>query len=251
MKSIQNEKLNKLKIVKSQIDELDDDLSSISEPLTKKSGAFFFVGKPSSGKTSIWLSLLLSHGRGVSTGFYRKFDKVYLFSGSLDTLPMKELGLDSGRVFDSYDENKLKEIVKNEKDSADNNNVLIVFDDLIRDISGKKGMYLEKLILNRRHAIQNKDNDKVKSGLTIFITSQSYNMLPLRMRKNLSDIVLFSSTNAKELNSIKDELMYDLDKTQQNNILKHCWSIPYGFCYIKSNATTADRYYQNFNKIVI
>jgi hypothetical protein len=30
MQSIQNEKLNKLKIVKSQIDELDDDLSTIS-----------------------------------------------------------------------------------------------------------------------------------------------------------------------------------------------------------------------------
>ena len=136
MKSIHNEKLDKLKIVKSQIDELDTDLESVAEPLTKKSGAFFFVGKPSSGKTSLWLSLLLSHGRGVSTGFYRKFDKVYLFSGSLDTLPMKELGLDSGRIFDSYDENKLKEIIKNEKDSCDNNNVLIIFDDLIRDLSG-------------------------------------------------------------------------------------------------------------------
>ena len=151
-------------------------------------------------------------------------------------------------LFKKYD---IKTIIKNEKDSGDNNNVLLIFDDLIRDISGKKGMYLEKLILNRRHAIQNKDNDKVKSGLTIFITSQSYNMLPLRMRKNLSDIVLFSSTNAKELNSIKDELMYDLDKNQQNNILKHCWNVPYGFVYIKSNATTTDRYYQNFNKIVI
>jgi len=59
MQSIQNEKLNKLKIVKSQIDELDEDLQDIAEPLTKKSGAFFFVGKPGSGKTSIFLSLLL------------------------------------------------------------------------------------------------------------------------------------------------------------------------------------------------
>lgn len=251
MKSIKNEKLDKLKIVKSQIDDLDNDLASIAEPLSKKSGAFFFVGKPSSGKTSLWLSLLLSHGKGSSTGFYRKFDKVYLFSGSLDTLPMEKLGLDSGRIYDSYDENILKEIIKNEKDSADNNNVLLIFDDLIRDISGKKGIYLEKLILNRRHAIQNKDNDKVKSGLTIFITAQSYNMLNLRMRKNLSDIILFSSTNAKELNSIKDELMYDIDKNKQNAVLKYCWSIPYGFCYIKSNATTEARYYQNFNKIVI
>ena len=251
MNSIKNEKLSNLKIVKSSIDELDEDLADIAEPLTKKSGAFFFVGKPSSGKTSLFLSLLLSHGKGISTGFYKKFDKVYLFSASLDTLPLNQLGLDTSRIFDSYDDNKLQDIIKTEKESGDNNNICIIFDDLIKDISGKKGAYLEKLVLNRRHAIQNKSNDKVKSGITIFITGQSYNMLSLKIRKNLSDIILFSSTNQKELESIKSELMSDISKSEQNKILNYCWSVPYGFCYIKSNSTTSDRYYQNFNKIII
>lgn len=251
MNSIKNEKLSNLKIIKSSIDELDEDLADIAEPLTKKSGAFFFCGKPSSGKTSLFLSLLLSHGKGISTGFYKKFDKVYLFSASLDTLPLGQLGLDSGRIFDSYDDNKLQEIIKNEKDSAQNNNICLIFDDLIKDISGKKGAYLEKLVLNRRHAIQNKSNDKVKSGITIFITGQSYNMLNLKIRKNLSDIILFSSTNQRELKSIKEELMSDISKTKSIDILNYAWSIPYGFLYIKSNATTSDRYFQNFNKIVI
>lgn len=251
MESIQNEKLNKLKIIKSSIDELDNDLADIAEPLTKKSGAFFFCGKPSSGKTSLFLSLLLSHGKGISTGFYKKFDKVYLFSASLDTLPLEQLGLDSNRIYDSYDDNKLQEIIKSEKESTENNNICLIFDDLIKDISGKKGAYLEKLILNRRHAIQNKSNDKVKSGITIFITGQSYNMLNLKIRKNLSDIILFSSTNQKELESIKSELMSDISKTKSIDILNYCWSIPYGFCYIKANQTTNERYYQNFNKIVI
>jgi len=104
--------------------------------------------------------------------------------------------------------------------------------------------------LNRRHAIQNKSNDKVKSGITIFITGQSYNMLSLKIRKNLSDIILFSSTNERELKSIKEELMSDISKTEQNKILNYSWSVPYGFVYIKSNATTESRYYQNFNLIV-
>jgi len=43
MNSIKNEKLSNLKIIKSSIDELDEDLADIAEPLTKKSGAFFFV----------------------------------------------------------------------------------------------------------------------------------------------------------------------------------------------------------------
>jgi len=251
MNSIKNEKLSNLKIIKSSIDELDEDLADIAEPLTKKSGAFFFCGKPSSGKTSLFLSLLLSHGKGISTGFYKKFDKVYLFSASLDTLPLPQLGLDSSRIFDSYDDNTLQQIIKDEKQSSNNDNICLIFDDLIKDISGKKGAYLEKLVLNRRHAIQNKSNDKVKSGITIFITGQSYNMLSLKIRKNLSDIILFSSTNQKELESIKSELMSDISKKEQNTILNYCWSIPYGFCYIKSNSTTSDRYYQNFNKIII
>jgi len=194
---------------------------------------------------------LLSHGKGISTGFYKKFDKVYLFSASLDTLPLPQLGLDSSRIFDSYDDNTLQQIIKDEKQSSNNDNICLIFDDLIKDISGKKGAYLEKLVLNRRHAIQNKSNDKVKSGITIFITGQSYNMLSLKIRKNLSDIILFSSTNQKELESIKSELMSDISKKEQNTILNYCWSIPYGFCYIKSNSTTSDRYYQNFNKIII
>jgi predicted NACHT family NTPase len=75
MEIIKNNNI-KLKVIKSDIDDLDADLEKIDEPLCKKSGAYYIVGRPGSGKTSLWLSLLLTK----NNGYYRKFDKIYLIN---------------------------------------------------------------------------------------------------------------------------------------------------------------------------
>jgi len=232
----------KLKVVKQDIDELDDDLKKINEPLSKKSGAYYIVGRPQSGKTSLWLSMLLTKHQG----YYRKFDKIYLISNSLATLPLPLLNLPAEQIFDGYNEEELFEILKNEKESKENNNILIVIDDCIKDLKSKK---FNKLILNRRHIIQNVDNPKVKSGVMIFLTGQTYSLLELQVRKNMSDVILFPTSNSKELISIKSELMSDLNPKQQDEILKLAWSRPYSFLYIKMNNQMSTKYYSNFDRI--
>jgi hypothetical protein len=232
----------KLKVVKQDIDDLDEDLKKITEPLSKKSGAYYFVGRPQSGKTSLWLSMLLTKNQG----YYRKFDKIYLISNSLATLPLPLLNLPPEQIFDGYNEEELFEILKNEKESKENNNILIVIDDCIKDLKSKK---FNKLILNRRHIIQNVDNPKTKSGVMIFITGQTYNLLELQVRKNMSDVILFPTSNSKELISIKSELMSDLNPKQQDEILKLAWSRPYSFLYIKMNNQMSTKYYSNFDRI--
>ena len=232
----------KLKVIKQDIDDLDDDLKKINEPLSKKSGAYYIVGRPQSGKTSLWLSMLLTKNQG----YYRKFDKIYLISNSLATLPLPLLNLPPEQIFDGYDEEQLFEILKNEKESKENNNILIVIDDCIKDLKSKK---FNKLILNRRHIIQNVDNPKTKSGVMIFITGQTYNLLELQVRKNMSDVILFPTSNSKELISIKSELMSDLNPKQQDEILKLAWSRPYSFLYIKMNNQMSTKYYSNFDRI--
>ena len=232
----------KLKVVKQDIDDLDDDLKKINEPLSKKSGAYYIVGRPQSGKTSLWLSMLLTKNQG----YYRKFDKIYLISNSLATLPLPLLNLPAEQIFDGYNEEELFEILKNETESKENNNILIVIDDCIKDLKSKK---FNKLILNRRHIIQNVDNPKVKSGVMIFITGQTYNLLELQVRKNMSDVILFPTSNSKELISIKSELMSDLNPKQQDEILKLAWSRPYSFLYIKMNNQMSTKYYSNFDRI--
>ena len=232
----------KLKVVKQDIDDLDEDLKKINEPLSKKSGAYYIVGRPQSGKTSLWLSMLLTKNQG----YYRKFDKIYLISNSLATLPLPLLNLPPEQIFDGYDEEQLFEILTNEKESKENNNILIVIDDCIKDLKSKK---FNKLILNRRHIIQNVDNPKTKSGVMIFITGQTYNLLELQVRKNMSDVILFPTSNSKELISIKSELMSDLNPKQQDEILKLAWSRPYSFLYIKMNNQMNKKYYSNWDLI--
>ena len=232
----------KLKVVKQDIDDLDEDLKKINEPLSKKSGAYYIVGRPQSGKTSLWLSMLLTKNQG----YYRKFDKIYLISNSLATLPLPLLNLPPEQIFDGYNEEELFEILKNEKESKENNNILIVIDDCIKDLKSKK---FNKLILNRRHIIQNVDNPKTKSGVMIFITGQTYNLLELQVRKNMSDVILFPTSNSKELISIKSELMSDLNPKQQDEILKLAWSRPYSFLYIKMNNQMSKKYYSNWDLI--
>ena len=69
-------------------------------------------------------------------------------------------------------------------------------------------------VLNRRHVMQN-PAENGQSGLSIIITSQKYNGLPLYLRTNMSHIVCFATKNQKELSAIKDELLGDLNPKQQ------------------------------------
>jgi GTPase SAR1 family protein len=241
MEIIKNDRI-KLKLIKQSIDELDPDLEKIEEPLPKKSMAMYLVGAPGSGKTSLLLSLLLS-----KTAYLKKFDKVYLLSGSLQTLPPELIAnLPEDQVFDEYNIDSIYEKVKEEKDSALNPNVLFILDDVVKDIRAKT---FNKLILNRRHIIQNATNPKVKAGCSIWITSQTYNLLELQIRKNMNAIILFPTANRKELECIKNELMMDLNPKQQDEILKYAWSKPYGFLFIRMDKPKALKYYSNFDSI--
>jgi len=76
-------------------------------------------------------------------------------------------------------------------------------------------------------------------------------MLPLALRTALSHIVIFKSTNTQECKAIKDELMNDLDKEDQELLLEHCWKRPYGFTFIDVNAQKNKRYHSNFDAIEI
>ena len=82
------------------------------------------------------------------------------------------------------------------------------------------------LLQNRRHLTQNNDK-KGAANLSIWVTSQKYNMLPLALRTALSHVAIFKSTNTQEKRAIQDELMSDLDKGQQEELLDVCWNRPY------------------------
>ena len=164
----------------------------------------------------------------------------------MNTLPLSKLKLNDERMFMKYNDEILDEILEEERNGENLNNVIIL-DDCIRDLSKSKNLC--RTILNRRHQTQNPDEEG-QSGLSIFITSQKYNGLPLYLRANLSHIMVFATKNKKELDALKDEVMGDLSSTEQQGVLDLAWKDRYGFLFIDLNKKKEERYYQNFNKIV-
>ena len=250
MKILDNKILTHVPPIKQTVDDLSDLPYIPADPLPKKSFAMYICGFSSSGKTTLWNSMLLSHPTkkkpDIPRFYYRFFDKIFIFSPSKDTLPLDKLKIGDDRIFIKYTNEDLQNIIDEEKEDENLNN-LIILDDSIKQIKNRPEVH--KLVLNRRHLTQN-PNEEGQAGLSVIITSQKYNAVDLILRTNMSDIFIFKTENQKELNAIKEELMADLSPEQQEELLKEAFKEKYSFLYIKGYEGTKDRYYIKFNKVV-
>ena len=250
MKVLDNKILTHVPPIKQAVDDLSDLPYLPADPLPKKSFSMYICGFSSSGKTTLWNSMLLSHPTkkkpDIPRFYYRFFDKIFIFSPSKDTLPLDKLKIGDDRIFIKYTNEDLQNIISEEKENENLNN-LILIDDSIKTIKNNSNVH--SLILNRRHLTQN-PNEEGHAGLSVIITSQKYNACDLITRVNMSDIILFKTENSKELNCIKEELMGDLEKDIQDKVLKLAWKDKYSFLLIKNYLGTKDRYYVRFNKII-
>lgn len=243
MKIVKNE-ISKIPKMPCDVDNLDDLPYLPKNPLPIKSFAMYIVGAPGSGKTNLLISLLTSK----KPKYYKRFfDRVEIISESIQTLPKSFLKLlNEEQQHEKFEDDLIYDLVTKMKESENDNN-LIVIDDCIRSIGRSKN--LSKLYLNRRH-ITHDPNKEGHGGLAILTTSQKYTLLPLEFRNANSDIILFKTSNNAELNRIKDELLLDLDKHQQDELLKLAWEKKYNFLYIKVNSPLEDKYYINFDKVL-
>jgi len=241
--------LSNIPLIKSDVDK--DNFPYIPFSPLPKRFSMYICGSPASGKTSLWTSLLLSHPTKKSPKlpryYYKFFENISIISGSLATLPLKKFGLPENQLHNKYSDELLKDTIEDLRED-ENFNSLIVLDDVIRDLTRSK--ILTSVILNRRHICQNPDEMDMAS-LSIMITSQKFNMLPLSLRCNMSHVIVFKTTNSAELRAIKDELMADLNPSQQNEILELAWDEPYSFLFIDVFAPKDRRYYRKFDLIEI
>jgi GTPase SAR1 family protein len=244
MKVIKNE-LSNVPKAPCDIDDLTDLPYIPAKPLPIKSFAMLICGAPGSGKTNLLLSLLMSKGKKK---YYRKFfDRIYLISGSLATLPKKFIEkIPEDQVFSEYNEDILIDIINGLKDGP-NYNSLLILDDVIRSISRSRN--LSKVFLNRRHITHN-ENEEGNGGLSVMLTTQKYNLASLEFRNAMSDIIIFKSGNAQEINAIKSELMTDLSTELQDKLLKEAWKEKYSFLMIKPNQDIQNKYYIKFDRVM-
>lgn len=249
---IENKFLTEINPPPQEIDSVADLPYIPIQPCPAKSSAIYIVGEPGSGKSSLMTAMLYQRKTkkkpNINRIYYRFFDKIYLISPSLHTLNLEKLKLNPDRMSNRYSDELLTDILEEMKEDENENNLIIV-DDSIRDIS-RKDKKFASCVLNRRHCTQNESKDG-QAGLSIWVTSQAYKLMPLHLRVNFSDYILFRTDKKSQRDAIRDELMADLNKEQQDEVFKLAWQNKYDFLLIKGCEPTENRYYKKFSKIVI
>jgi hypothetical protein len=170
----------------------DAPIPNVYDPLPKFYNFFLLlIGVPGSGKSTFWINMINKKNKHT---LYKKFDKVFIFSNSFKTIS-EEIKLPKDRIYEGISE--LEDVVESLNDSDDK--ILLIIDDCINDINDDK--FMTSLIYNRRHKA---------GGISIIITTQVYNKLPLSLRKCATDLVLYNTSSKRELDSIYEDYINNI-----------------------------------------
>ena len=166
-----------------------------TDPFENRSFFTVFVGQPRSGKTSHMISALTS-----SKVYNKVFDHIFVFMPEHSRKSMKKnpfRHIKQNQLYNELTHANLKAVldVMDESSSDDSdgehepsNNLIIIDDMTIFLKQHAVAALLTYIILNRRHL-----------RVSIMITVQYYNSLPMPIRKNISSIVLCNKpVNNKE-----------------------------------------------------
>jgi hypothetical protein len=118
---------------------------------------------------------------------------------------------------------------------------------VIKDLNRSK--ILSKIFLNRRHITHNSEMEG-QGGLAVIVLSQKFTLLNLEYRNAVSHFILFKTSNASELKRIKEEIMYDLDDDEFNELTKLAWKDKFSFIFVDLNKPKNEKYYIKFDKVV-
>lgn len=202
----------------------------VRKPLPSWNFASLVAGVPGSGKTSLIINLVKKY-------YKKKFDRVYLFSGSLQTLPDTFLDkLNEERIHTSLE--PLEGIVKELKEDEEKPKTLIIIDDLVKDVI-EYNKEVMNLLYNRRH---------IAGGCCVFLITQKLTKIPLGIRAGFDSVYFFSLNNKKELNSLYDDFITDLDRKEFDEMIKYIMDskVKHPFLFIdKKNGD----YYLKFNRL--
>lgn len=210
---------------------------NIQPPLPKTAHFASLMGSAGSGKTSLMINMLTSKGMYKSA-----FDHVHLCCPKNSIGSLKDdiwEGHPADKIHDTLDYHTLNVIAGKCEDRAKvkphGETTLLIIDDMTaflkkREIEDK----LREMIYNRRHL-----------RLSIWMLVQSYNSIPLAVRKTLSHFFMFRPRNKKEAESIWEELMF-MPRKLGDELLKYVYREQYDFMMGDCNTGEV---YRNFNKI--
>lgn len=203
--------------------------------------AFFMgiIGSAGSGKTSLLVNFLTKKEM-----YSKAFDHVHLFC------PKTSLGSLKDDIWEGHPADKMHDVLnfstldkmeqicrERAQEKPKPKTTLLVIDDMTVFLKQKEvDDKLRALVYNRRHLY-----------LSIMILVQSYNAMPLALRKTLSHFFLFKPRNKREAEAIWEELMF-VPKTTGAALLRFTFRGRYDF--LMGNCGTGE-FYRNFNLVDI
>lgn len=220
---------------------LDDDIKwKIPYPMPSKSFYLNIVGKPSSGKSSMWISSITSLNKRYR--IYRGvFDRIYIFIPQTSYKSVENLfeRHTEDRIYHELTQETLEELHEELEENANENlTSLVIIDDFsayLKDAEIEKILF--KINTNRRHIMTS----------IIIIQHTLLNIQP-RLRKQASHLILFKTTNAKEINAFNE--LINLDKNELKELFEFVYpkDEKYNFLLLDVDKQK-DGLFKKFNKI--
>lgn len=208
----------------------------VNEPLQKPPFTMILCAPTASGKSNVVTNLL------KNVNFYKNvFPLIYYISPTVeDDKTLLSIAKDDTiiKVTDDDDldnlDNILNEIVKSQKEekAEDREQCLVVLDDCIEYL--KESKKVNNLPSLSRH-----------SDLSFMITSQVYNAIPARCRKNATSYLIFHINNKKDLDDINHEIGSNFPDFMK--YYKIATEEPYNFLYVDMRKMAL---YKNFTDLL-
>lgn len=209
-------------------------LEAVESPLPSHCFSMLLSGVPGSGKTSLLVSLLTN-----PRAYKRKFSRIYYFSPSVSTLPDDFVDkLNPGRIHNSLE--ALPEVLK-EIDSLQGtgDKVLIIMDDLVKELQGDYRKEVLNLLNNRRHR---------GSGVCTAIVTQKLRSVPLAIRSACDSVFFFSLQNKRECNDVFDDALSSLiSKEEWSEVMDCCKGEKHCFIYAD---TRNGKLFRRFDELI-
>jgi hypothetical protein len=206
--------------------------SGIKPPLPNTAFFMAILGQCGSGKTSFAVSLLTD-----MNAYRAKFDNVEL------VIPESSLASIGNKAIQKHDKihydlnyETLEDIHERAQNATkDGETTLVLIDDFSASLKQNDLQTLFKhMVLARRHL-----------RLSVMMISQTYNAIPLNLRKNINWIVLFKAANKAEYKGVFSELIW-MEEKKADSLMTWLYQKPHDFLLLD---ITNNTFHRNFDRI--
>jgi hypothetical protein len=197
-----------LKILQVKQKQKANEFPNIIHPLPMPPFTLALISPTKSGKSTLIVNLL----KNANFNYQEQFDEVYYISPTVAIDETLKSIYEDDEIIKIDDEDDLKylddilnDIIKRQKEKPkdEREHVLIILDDCLDYL--KKSKRLDSLPSYSRHY-----------KITIIISSQVYNALPLKLRKNCSSYIMSKIYNNKDLQNIEEEVGANFHDFKEN-----------------------------------